>query len=427
MKPICRTIAMILLIFSLFLLSGCGDGTKEYSSCIDKLCPELKEKIHRYMTSDEIADILDQKYQKVEQLDYMPYYLYSHVYDIGTIGNMTMYLGFSADGEYFNGAISSIGTEDDLDYLCTMLANETEEVKGASHVKLTYTSDREETYSVEKFKELIQTEDYWRYSVKYISFYASPYFASSNYYSEFLHVEQTEDFNYKMTFMLLADYDLAPVDGVSKDSQAQDNNKEENANTQAQENYKKAYENTVILENYTVNSNVTFKKKGLFGGAITIKGDITKTNGVYSGKAVLDMPGNKYTYSYASPYGDVDTWASLNNDKKTIFLPFNVANLGAGIIQPLSEEIIATGVPASSDLNTVQFTVTNDQAYELYGAIINYFKKAAEKSMDISDLTFSSGTITVIIKDGAIKDYKVVLSGKSKAGSITCEFSCTIK
>lgn len=197
--------------------------------------------------------------------------------------------------------------------------------------------------------------------------------------------------------------------------------------SQAQENYIEAYENTVILEDYTVSSNVSFKKNGLFGGAITISGDITKTNGIYSGNATLDMPGKEYSYTYASPYGEIDTWASLKSGEKTIFLPFNVANLGAGIIQPLSEEIIATGVPTSPELNTVKFSVTNDQAYELYGVIIDYFKKAAENSMDISDLAFSSGTITVTIEDEIIKDYQVVLSGESNAGSITCEFSCTIK
>lgn len=196
---------------------------------------------------------------------------------------------------------------------------------------------------------------------------------------------------------------------------------------QAQENYNEAYENTVILEDYTVSSDISFKKNGLFGGAITINGDITKANGVYTGNATLKMPGNEYSYTYASPYGEIDTWASLNNSEKTIFLPFNVANLGAGIVQPLAEEIIATGVPTSSDLHTVKFTITNDQAYGLYGAIINYFQKAAEKSMDISDLTFSSGTITVTMQNNTIKDYKVVLDGNASAGSITCEFSCNIK
>ena len=196
---------------------------------------------------------------------------------------------------------------------------------------------------------------------------------------------------------------------------------------QAQENYRGAYESTVALEDYTVGSEISFKKNGLFGGGISISGDISKNNGIYSGDVVMEMPGNTYNYTYASPYGEIDTWASMNKGEKSIFLPFNVANLGAGIIQPLSDEIISTGVPTSENLQTVKFSVTNDQAYELYGSIIDYFKKAAEKSIDISDLKFSSGTITVTIQNGMIKDYKVVLEGKASAGSITCEFSCTVK
>ena len=196
---------------------------------------------------------------------------------------------------------------------------------------------------------------------------------------------------------------------------------------QAQANYIEAYESTVALENYTVGSEISFEKNGLFGGGISISGDISKNNGIYSGDVVMEMPGNTYNYTYASPYGEIDTWASMNKGEKSIFLPFNVANLGAGIIQPLSDEIISTGVPTSENLQTVKFSVTNDQAYELYGSIIDYFKKAAEKSIDISDLKFSSGTITVTIQNGMIKDYKVVLEGKASAGSITCEFSCSIK
>lgn len=405
-----RILALVTLLFVMFSLSGCGDRTKEYS-CIDRLCPELKEKIHRYMTVDEVTAILDEKYQKLDSTGSG----FSNVYDIGTIGNMTMILSIYDDFDYTFGQISSVGTEDDLKNLCNLLADEAEEEKG--FLGDCYVKVDEREYSVEEFKEMLET-DYWYYTVldEIVSFYSSPFFSmSSKYYSEIIYIERMEDYeHYRITITLFSEYDLAPADDILK-------------NTQAQENYRDAYESTVALENYIVGSEISFEKKGLFGGGISISGDISKNNGIYSGDVVMEMPGNTYNYTYASPYGEIDTWASMNKGEKSIFLPFNVANLGAGIIQPISDEIISTGVPTSENLQTVKFSVTNDQAYELYGSIIDYFKKVAEKSIDISDLKFSSGTITVTIQNGMIKDYKVVLEGKASAGSITCEFSCSIK
>ena len=230
---------------------------------------------------------------------------------------------------------------------------------------------------------------------------------------------------YTLLSLLLAVLGIAMIIGAFGGFSSYSPSEEDIA--QAQANYIEAYESTVALENYTVGSEISFEKNGLFGGGISISGDISKNNGIYSGDVVMEMPGNTYNYTYASPYGEIDTWASMNKGEKSIFLPFNVANLGAGIIQPLSDEIISTGVPTSENLQTIKFSVTNEQAYELYGSIIDYFKKAAEKSIDISDLKFSSGTITVTIQNGMIKDYKVVLDGNASAGSITCKFSCTVK
>ena len=399
-------------------LAPMEEVAQETLASVDRLCPELKEKIHCYMTEDEINAILGEKYPKLNSTDWTYYH---NAYDVGTIGNMTMTLSFNVYDFGFSGQISTVASEKDLNYLLNVLANETDKSKGffeRSYVKVVYDynnwdgKNKEEKYTVKEFKEYLNRYHLSIDSIKYITFHSSSLFSESFY--EYVSFDRTEDYiNYLICFPI-SKYDLAPADDILK-------------NTQAQENYRDAYESTVALENYTVGSEISFEKNGLFGGGISISGNISKNNGIYSGDVVMEMPGNTYNYTYASPYGEIDTWASMNKGEKSIFLPFNVANLGAGIIQPLSDEIISTGVLTAENLQTVKFSVTNDQAYELYGSIIDYFKKAAEKSIDISDLKFSSGTITVTIQNGMIKDYKVVLDGNASAGSITCEFSCNIK
>ena len=185
---------------------------------------------------------------------------------------------------------------------------------------------------------------------------------------------------------------------------------------QARENYREAYENTEALEAYTVAANVAFKK-GVMGLGMNLDGEISKANGTYTGNVVLKLPASKKEYAYYAPYADTETWTSLKRKNKRIVLPFNMADVGEGIICDLPDTIINRGYPSDSDINIIEF----------YDEIIDYFKEAAEDSLDLSDLAFSSGEIVVTLQNSLIKSFEVSLSGAAKAGTITCDFSCEMK
>ena len=189
---------------------------------------------------------------------------------------------------------------------------------------------------------------------------------------------------------------------------------------QAQENYKEAYENTIILENYSMDMEISLKK-GLFD--VTISGDISKEGENYSGDVTFDAPFDKTNCTY---FAEDSKWSKLymDDDGKTkyLLLPFNAASLGTGIVCDIPEEILVTGVPTSAELTTIKFIINNEQAYLLYGTIVDYFKEFAGSDFDLSDLTFSEGTILVEMNNDRIEKYDITLKGKSSAGKITCHF-----
>lgn len=190
--------------------------------------------------------------------------------------------------------------------------------------------------------------------------------------------------------------------------------------THAQENYKEAYENTMSLEAYSMDMKISLKK-GLFD--VTISGDITNDNGIYSGDVEFDAPFDKTNCTY---FAEDSKWSKLymDDDGKTkyLLLPFNAASLGTGIVCDIPEEILVTGVPTSAELTTIKFIINNEQAYLLYGTIVDYFKEFAGSDFDLSDLKFSEGTILVEMNNDQIKKYDITLKGKSSAGKITCHF-----
>ena len=197
---------------------------------------------------------------------------------------------------------------------------------------------------------------------------------------------------------------------------------------QAQANYIEAYENTLLLEDYTIDAEVSLKK-GLLG--ITIDGDISKNEGVYSGNIAFDIPGNNYNCTYSAPHGESGEWSKLYIEgiegNNCMNIPFNVADLESGIICNLSTEIIANGVPTDASLSNITFELTNDQTQEIYGAIFDFFKAMAGSDLDLSNLEFTSSVIKVSLQDNVIKSFNVILSGKANAGNIKCEFKCTIR
>ena len=162
-------------------------------------------------------------------------------------------------------------------------------------------------------------------------------------------------------------------------------------------------------------------KKGLFD--VTISGDILKKGESYSGDVTFDAPFDKTNCTY---FAEDSKWSKLYMDDegktKYLLLPFNAASLGTGIVCDIPEEILVTGVPTSAELTTIKFIINNEQAYLLYGTIVDYFKEFAGSDFDLSDLTFSEGTILVEMNNDRIEKYDITLKGKSSAGKITCHF-----
>lgn len=189
------------------------------------------------------------------------------------------------------------------------------------------------------------------------------------------------------------------------------------------EMFEEAYANTVALENYSMEAEISLRKLVF---EANISGIVKKQDGQYTGTAIVKIPGKKYSYTYSSPYDGKDTCTELKSDSGNKYLSFNIANIGEGVICPLPDEIVETGEFTNKSKTKVEFLITNEQASDLYGSMIEYFKTAATDYIDLSDMVFTSGSINVTIEDNKIWDYTVTLEGDSRIGKITCEFSCTI-
>ena len=199
---------------------------------------------------------------------------------------------------------------------------------------------------------------------------------------------------------------------------------------QAQANYIEAYESTVALENYTIDAEISLKK-GWLGLGITIGGDISKNEGMYSGNVVFDMPGDKYNCTYSAPHGESGDWSKLYVDgvegNNCMNIPFNIADFETGILCNLGSEIVSTGVPTDASLSTIMFSLTNEQTQELYGAIFEFFKTMAGSDLDLSNLEFTNSVVNVSLQNGMIKSFDVMLTGKANAGNIKIELKCTVR
>ena len=145
--------------------------------------------------------------------------------------------------------------------------------------------------------------------------------------------------------------------------------------------YVEAYNNTAVLENYSMEAQISLRKL-LFEAKVS--GIVKKQDGAYTGTAVLKLPGKKYNYEYVSPCNGNDTCTELRSEEGNKYLSFNIANIGEGVIRPLPEEIVETGEFTNSKKSIIEFSVTNEQAYELYGAMIEYFKESAAEYIDLS-------------------------------------------
>ena len=221
--------------------------------------------------------------------------------------------------------------------------------------------------------------------------------------------------------LLLLPMTVLPVSGCVG-AVKQEGDAEESTKTVA-ELYAEAYANTSALESYSMEAEISLRKL-VFEAKVS--GIVKKQDGVYTGSAILKIPGRKYNYEYVSPYNGKETCTELRSEDGNKYLSFNIASIGEGVIRPLPEEIVDTGEFVSRKKGIIEFSVTDGQANELYGPMIEYFKESAAEYIDLSDMYFTSGTIDISIENEIITDYTVTLKADSRIGKLTCGFHCTV-
>lgn len=193
---------------------------------------------------------------------------------------------------------------------------------------------------------------------------------------------------------------------------------------QTREGYVEAYENTEELDSYDMSMRIELKK-GLVG--MSIEGLVSKDNDSYTGNVKINTPGQKYDCVFKHPWDEYGFWSCLmidGDENNCLFMTFNMAKIGEGIVVDIDDEIIENGTVPS--VGTIQFTLNADQAMDYYSNIIEYFREFSSDSVQIHDLEATGGKITVTLENNIIKTVKTTLNATSTAGDIICTLTATI-